>query len=129
MCHLSLLKKDRSFWTNLPVKHFPDFQPNGYLSARSIPKSWTHEFMKRNTLPGRNNINQVPWNVSKIHKLKQFGVEVFIDDKLETFLECNKNGIFCLLMDAPHNQQVKTPYRIYDLNIDIILNKYKSWKE
>ena len=125
--HLSLLKKQRDFWVNLPIKHFPNFKPKGYLSARSIPKSWTKEFMKRNKLPGRSNINQVPWNVSKIDKLKKLGVEVFIDDKLETFLECNNNGIFCLLMDASHNQNFKTGLRIYNLNYETILEKYNQY--
>ena len=125
--HLSLLKKRRSFWTNIPVKHFPDFQPNGYLSARSIPKAWTKEFMRRNKIPGRSNINQVPWNVSKIDKLKQFRVQIFIDDKLETFLECHENGIFCLLMDASHNQSHQTNLRINDLKYENILNKYNQY--
>jgi len=127
--HLSLLKKRKSFWINIPIKHFPNFQPNGYLSARSIPKSWTKEFMQRNKIPGRSNINQVPWNVSKINKLKEFGVDIFIDDKLETFLDCNKNGIFCLLMDASHNQLYETNLRIYDLNYKTILEKYNQYSK
>ena len=83
--------------------------------------------MRRNKLPGRNNINQVPWNVSKIDKLKQFGVQIFIDDKLETFLECNNSGVFCLLMDASHNQSFKTDLRINDLNYETILEKYNQY--
>ena len=126
--HLSLLKKRRSFWINIPIKHFPNFQPNGYLSARSIPKSWTKEFMRRNKIPGRSNINQVPWNVSKINKLKEMKVDIFIDDKVETFMDCHKAGIFCLLMDACHNQNVDTPYRIYNLDINEIMKKYKEWQ-
>lgn len=125
--HLAILKKDKNFWVKLPTKHNPDFKPKGYLSARSIPKRWTYEFMKLNNLPGRSNINQVPWNISKIGKLKEFGVDVFIDDKLETFLDCNKNGIFCLLMDCSHNQSYKTDLRIYDLNYKTILEKYNTY--
>jgi hypothetical protein len=123
---LEELRKDKNFWTSLPVLHFPGFQPIGFLSARSIPKAWTHEFMVINGIPGRGNIHQVPWGQSKIDKLKEMGAEIFIDDKLETFLECSNNGIFCLLMDAPHNQGISTPYRIYDLNIDTIT---KLWQK
>lgn len=126
---LNELKKDKSFWVKLPVKHYPNFKPNGFLSARSIPKKWTHEFMKRNNISGRSNINQVPWNVSKINKLKEMKVDIFIDDKVETFMDCHKAGIFCLLMDACHNQNVDTPYRIYNLDINEIMKKYKEWQK
>lgn len=124
---LNELKKDKDFWVKLPIKHYPNFKPDGFLSARSIPKQWTYEFMKRNNISGRSNINQVPWNVSKINKLKELKVDIFIDDKFETFKECNENGIFCLLMDACHNQNIVTPYRIYDLNIQTIIKQYERW--
>lgn len=118
---LNELKKDKNFWVNLPIRNMPNFIPKGFLSARSIPKAWTYQFMKLNNIPGRSNINQVPWNVSKISKLKSLKADIFIDDKAETFEECNNNGIFCLLMDAPHNQHINTKYRIYDLDINKIL--------
>lgn len=128
--HLQILRKDKFFWLQLPVKYRPNFQPKGYLSARSIPKSWTYQFMCINDLPGRRNITQVPWNVSKIDKLKALKCDIFIDDKIETFEECNKHGIFCLLMDASHNQSYETPYRINNLDINNILNMYdKLWKK
>ncbi|MGV8961927.1 MAG: hypothetical protein ACOH2V_00920 [Candidatus Saccharimonadaceae bacterium] len=129
MERLTELRKDKQFWTSLPVRHKPNFKPKGFLSARSIPKAWTHEFMKINNIPGRSNINQLPWNTSKIDKLKEFKCDIFIDDKAETFEECNAAGIFCFLMDAPHNQHIDTDLRIYDLNIDNITEKYKLWKK
>jgi hypothetical protein len=128
MDRLNELKKDKQFWVSLPIRHKPNFLPKGFLSARSIPKEWTYQFMKLNRIPGRSNINQVPWNQSKIDKLKEFKCDIFIDDKPETFNECNENGIFCLLMDAPHNQCTKTKYRIYDLKLETIKEKYKLWK-
>ena len=121
------LKKVKAYWVNLPVRHRPNFRPKGFLSARSIPKTWTHEFMKINNIPGRNNINQVPWNVSKIDKLKELKCTIFIDDKDETFLDCHKHGIFCLLMDTPHNQHIETDLRIFDLDIKTIMKKYNKW--
>ena len=123
---LQILSVDKNFWLNLPLKNTPNFQPKGFVSARSISKSWTKASLKDNKIPGRSNIHQVPWGKSKIEVLKSLGCEIFIDDKYETFKECNQNGIFCLLMDASHNQKYKTKYRIYNLNIDIILNKYKE---
>lgn len=117
---LEVLSKEKNFWLNLPIKNVPNFQPSGYVSARGIPKSWTIESLKINNIPGRSNVNQVHWGQSKLQLLKELKCDIFIDDKVETFRELNKNGIFCLLMDAYHNQNVKTKYRIYNLDINNI---------
>ena len=69
---------------------------------------------------------QVHWGESKIELLKSLGCTIFIDDKYLTFQECHKAGIFCLLMDAPHNRHIKTKYRIYDLNIKNIMNLWQQ---
>lgn len=121
---LNQLTAEKEYWLNLPVKNYPDFQPNGFVSARGIPKTWTVESLKRNNIPGRSNVHQVNWGQSKVQLLKDLGCSIFIDDKYETFKECNKNGIFCLLMDAPHNKKYKTKLRINNLNIDTIKSMY-----
>lgn len=123
---LSVLKNEKDFWLTLPVKNVPNFQPKGFVSARSIPKQWTKESLKLNNIPGRSNVHQVNWGQSKLELLKSLNCDIFIDDKPETFYECNKNGIFCLLMDAGHNQKVRTKLRIYDLNIDNIIDLWKQ---
>lgn len=123
---LNALKKQKEFWLTLEIKNVPNFQPKGFVSARSIPKAWTVESLKINNIPGRSNVNQVPWNQSKIKVLKDLDCDIFVDDKYETFKECHKNGIFCLLMDASHNQRYKTKYRIYDLDINNITNLYNQ---
>lgn len=123
---LNLLTKERDFWLNLPIKNVPNFQPKGFVSARGIPKAWTKESLKINNIPGRSNVHQVFWGQSKLQLLKSLNCDIFVDDKPETFYECNRNGIFCLLMDARHNQKVRTKYRIYDLDIEKIMQKYES---
>lgn len=126
---LSELRQEKNFWLNLPVKNKPNFMPKGFVSARAIPKTWTKESLRINNIPGRSNVNQVPWGASKIELLKSFECTIFIDDKYETFKECNKNGIFCLLMNASHNQKYKTPLRIYNLDIDNIMEMYNKYKK
>lgn len=126
---LEEVRKEKEFWLNLPVKNIPNFQPKGFLSARSIPKTWTEQSLQLNKIPGRSNVNQVQWGESKVNLLKEFNCDIFIDDKYETFKECNKNGIFCLLMDASHNQSYKTKYRIYDLDINNIMEMYNKYKK
>ena len=125
--HLNILSKDKLYWLGLPVKNRPNFQPKGFVSARGIPKTWTKESLKINNIPGRSNVHQVGWGQSKIDLLKKLQTDIFIDDKYATFKDCHKNNIFCLLMDAPHNQKYKTKYRIYTLDINIILEKYNEW--
>lgn len=124
---LKILSEEKNFWLSLPVKNIPNFQPKGFVSARGIKKTWTKESLKINNIPGRSNVHQVYWGESKINVLKSLGCDVFIDDKYETFKECNKNGIFCLLMDASHNQKYKTKLRIYDLNIETIKDLYNKY--
>ena len=121
---LDILTKEKPFWLNLPVKNTPNFQPKGFVSARGIPKAWTIESLKRNNIPGRTNVHQVNWGQSKVQLLKDLECEIFVDDKYETFRDCNKNGIFCLLMDAPHNKKYKTPLRINSLDIETIKKLY-----
>lgn len=123
---LDIVSKEKHFWLNLPIRNVPNFTPAGFVSARGIPITWTRESLKINKVPGRSNVHQVHWGQSKLEILKNLGCNIFIDDKYETFKELNKNGIFCLLMDAPHNQNIKTKYRIYDLDINNIEKKYKK---
>lgn len=125
---LTKLSKEKEFWLSLSLKNRPNFKPKGFVSARGIPKSWTKESLKLNNIPGRSNVHQVPWGQSKIKVLKELECDIFIDDKVETFRECHSNGIFCLLMDASHNQKIKTPYRVYDLDINNILNLWRKLK-
>ena len=118
---LKILSDEKEFWLNLPVKNKPNFIPAGFVSARGISKKWTVESLQKHKIPGRSNVHQVPWGQSKIEVLKSLNCDIFVDDKYATFKECHENGIFCLLMDAPHNQHINTPYRIYTLDIENIL--------
>jgi hypothetical protein len=77
---LVTLRSDKNFWINLTVKNKPNFQPDGFVSARAIPKKWTYESLKKNNIKGRSNIHQVNWGVSKLDTLKHLGCDIFIDD-------------------------------------------------
>jgi len=126
---LKILSEEKEFWMNLTLKNRPNFIPAGFVSARGISKKWTIESLQKYKIPGRSNVHQVAWGKSKIEILKELNCDVFVDDKYVTFKECNKNGIFCLLMDAPHNQHIKTPYRIYTLDISNILLLWRKLRK
>ena len=123
---LKILSTEKDFWLNLTVKNRPNFIPKGFVSARGISKDWTVESLRKNQIPGRSNVHQVHWGQSKVELLKSLNCDLFIDDKYETFKECHKNGIFCLLMDAPHNRHIVTPYRIYTIDIENILYLWRK---
>ena len=54
-------------------------------------------------------------------------VDIFVDDSPSNFIQINKAGIPCLLMDSPYNQNFKTDLRITDLTYQNILNKYNEF--
>lgn len=101
--NLKKLQEDKDFWVNLPVKDTPPVEVDYYVTARSIPVEWTMEAIQKNNLP-KAKVISLPWNVSKIDTLKELGITIFCDDKYQTFKECLNAGIFCYLIDAPHNK-------------------------
>ena len=117
---LNELSSDEEFWTTLPTKHLPTFEPDLYITSRSIPVEWTMKNLEKNGFPCAP-VYCVPWNESKIDLLKEHNVSILIDDKVANYLDATNNGIFCYLMDAPHNQYLKNigHRRIYDLNLQI----------
>lgn len=116
---LKELEKDKEFWTNLPAKHLPTFEPDLYITSRSIPDEWTKENLQKMGFPCAP-VYSVPWNTSKVDLLKKHKVDVLIDDKHENYKEATQAGIFCYLMDAPHNRHYNVGHRrIYDLNLNL----------
>jgi hypothetical protein len=117
--NLKSLLDDKDFWINLDVKHFPAFEIDYYVTARSIPVEWTQESIQRNNLP-KAPIYSIPWNESKISVLKKLNCDIMIDDKWKTFKECKENGIFCYLVDNPSNRHYNVGHhRIYNLNLPL----------
>ena len=117
--NLEQLKNEKDFWVNMPVKNRPSFEIDYYITARSIPVEWTEEAIQRNNLP-KAPVYSLPWNVSKIDTLKKLGVNIMIDDKYATFIECKENGIVCYLMDAASNQHYNVGHhRIHNLDLRI----------
>jgi len=117
---LEELKTDKEFWTNLPAKFLPSFEPDMYITSRSIPVEWTKENLEKMGFPCAP-VYSVPWNESKVELLKEHGVDILIDDKPMNYLEATEAGIFCYLMDAPHNRYLKNigHRRIYNLNLNL----------
>lgn len=104
---------DKDFWLNIPVKTPPSeipFEPECYITSRSIPTEWTEEWLHKNGFPAKK-VYTVPHGVSKVAAAKESGVEIFIDDKWDNFIDLTRNGICCYLFDAPHNRRYEVGYR------------------
>lgn len=118
-----VLKKDKSFWLNLPIKNIPNFIPTQYTTSRLINKQWTKEYLYKNNLPNSPIYQIYGYGLSKAKMLKG-RVDLHIDDSLKVFKDLNKKGIPCLLMDAPHNQEWGPIGRVFSLNIEEIEDAY-----
>ena len=113
---LDKVKDDKEFWVNLPVKNLPTFNPTCYITSRSIPVEWTKECLEKNGFPCAP-VYCVPYNESKVDLLKEHKCQIHIDDKVQNYQEITNAGIFCYLMDSPHNRwfNVHQHRRIYNL--------------
>lgn len=100
-------KDVESFYLSIPAKIKPEdipFEPHCYLTSRSVPKWVTETWIEENGFPCSPVIS-VPFGASKVEMARQAGIEVFVDDRFENFVELNNAGICCYLFDSPHNQR------------------------
>jgi hypothetical protein len=107
------VKDDETFWACLKpkVKEPLPFEPVCYVTKR--PEK-THEVTERwLNLHGfpKAPVVTVPGNQSKVEAVKAHNVDIYVDDRFEYFVELNKAGVCCYLMDAPHNQRYNVGYR------------------
>lgn len=119
LTHLEELKDNKEFWTNLPALHLPTFEPDMYITSRSIDPEWTKENLRKMGFPCAP-VYSIPWNQSKVALLKEHHVDILIDDKVQNYKDATAAGIFCYLMDCEHNHWFKVPEhrRIYNLNLE-----------
>lgn len=116
---LDELSKDKEFWTTLETLHKPSFEPDLYITSRSIPVEWTKENLEKNGFPCAP-VYCVPWNTSKVSLLKEHNVSILIDDKYANFKEATEAGVFCYLMDSPANKHYNVGHRrIFNLNLPL----------
>ena len=108
-----LLKDDKDFWLSIPAKTPPSdipFEPHCYITSRSIPQEWTEEWLDRNGFPSMP-VYTIPRGESKLSIAKSSGIDIFVDDRYENFVELNSGGVCCFLFDAPHNQRYNVGFK------------------
>lgn len=113
------VKKDSKFWLSMPMLTKPTdigFEPHCYITARSIDASVTEEWLNKNGYPAVP-LYCVGHDQSKVDVAKSSGIDLFVDDRMENFVELNKAGICTFLFDSPHNRKYEVGYkRIKQLN-------------
>ena len=87
-----------------------NFEPHCYITSRSIPKEWTEEWIDKNGFPTMP-VYSVGFGESKVEVAKKSGIDIFVDDRYENFVELNNGGICTYLFDAPHNQRYDVGYK------------------
>lgn len=113
---MNVLKEEgklNDFYLNLKPLIKPEdipFEPHCYVTSRPVETEVTAEWIKRNNFPTRPVIT-VPIGASKVDVIKQAGVDIFVDDRYENFVELNNAGICTYLLDTPHNQRYNVGFK------------------
>lgn len=112
------LKDNEEFWMTIPRKIEPidiPFEPHAYITSRSIPQKWTEAWLDLHKFPTAP-VFTVGHQQSKLQAAKASGINIFVDDRFETFRELNQNGICTYLFTAPHNKRYNVGHkRIHSL--------------
>lgn len=107
---------DDDFYLSIPAKTKPEdipFEPVCYITSRVVPSELTAKWLSINGFPTVPVIT-VGHNKSKVQAALDMKLDVFIDDRYETFKEFKAAGLLCYLMDAKHNRR----YDVGHLRID-----------
>jgi len=95
---------DSFFWISVPKLIEPSditYPISGYVTSRPIGNDVIESWLKNMGFPKCDLIN-VPHGEKKSAVLKD-KCDVFIDDSIYNFMDCQSNGITCYLMTRPHN--------------------------
>lgn len=101
------------FYLNIPAKISPceiPFEPHCYITSRSIPEEITKAWIEKNGFP-TVPVYCVGFGKSKVEVAKKSGIDIFVDDRYENFVELNNAGICTFLLDAPHNRRYEVGYK------------------
>jgi hypothetical protein len=119
MSNFPKIINDKEFWLTMPVLNGPEtivFEPNCYITARSIPVEWTEEWLNINGFPVAEVVSIGRYD-SKVKAAQNLGIEAFLDDKFENYVELNAAGIECYLYTASHNLKYgDVPNRVHTID-------------
>jgi len=106
-------QKLEEFFLGLKPLINPDtlpFEPCCYITSRNVPQSITEKWIEQNGFPCVP-VYSIGHNMSKVDVALKAGVDIFIDDRYENFVELNNAGICCYLLDCSHNQRYNVGHK------------------
>jgi len=113
------------FYLNIKPLILPQdipFEPHCYITSRPVSKEISEQWLRKNEFPEKNVIS-LGIRASKVDAAKEAGIEIFVDDFYENFVELNHNGILTYLYTASWNILYDVGHmRLNSLN-DILLGK------
>ena len=80
------------------------FEPHCYITSRPVSKEISEAWLDKHGFPAKP-VYSIELRKSKVDVAKDAGVEIFVDDAFENFVELNNGGIFTYLYTAPWNQK------------------------
>jgi hypothetical protein len=80
------------------------FEPHCYITSRPVDSKITETWLAKHGFPARPVFTTSVGN-SKVDIALEQGLEIFVDDSFSNFVDLNKAGVCCFLMDAPHNER------------------------
>lgn len=95
------------FYLNIPSLFDPKdlpFEPHCYITSRPVSTKITEQWLDSYNFPAKPVIT-VDVKKTKVNAAKEMGVEIFIDDSYENFVDLNNNGIFTYLYTASWNER------------------------
>jgi len=78
------------------------FEVSCYVTARPVETKISAKWLKKCGFPDKP-VYTVSMGTSKVEVMKNAGIDIFIDDYYENFVDLNNKGIFCYLYTAPWN--------------------------
>jgi len=78
------------------------FEPHCYITSRPVSTNISEQWIDNNGFP-RKKVYTVDIMKSKVELAKEAGIEIFIDDSFDNFVDLNNNGIFTYLYTQPWN--------------------------
>ena len=108
-----IVKGDPQFWLDIPPLMKGSDVPwevHCYITARSIDPEVTKAWLDKHHFP-HAKIYCVGNGESKVDVARKAGMDLFVDDSYDNFVELNRNGICTFLYDAPYNQRYPVGYK------------------
>jgi hypothetical protein len=118
------IKNDDDFWLSLPTIIDPEeitYPIMGYVTSRPCSDEVIEMWLERSGFPKGEMINVDGGKKSEVLKGK---CDIFVDDSIYNFIDCQSNGITCYLMTRNHNIKYDVGhYRVN--NFKEFINKIK----